>query len=92
VSAFAAEVAALEDASVDLLVVDFLEAPDADRVDAVRAGRSTGGYLLLDDSDRSAYAEAYELLGGWRERRFTGVKDEYHVACETTIFRRPREG
>ena len=25
-----------------------------------------GGYLLLDDSDRPAYAEAYELLADWR--------------------------
>ena len=47
-----------------------------------------GGFLLLDDSDRPGYAEAFELLDGWRERRFTGVKDEWPEACETTIFRR----
>jgi hypothetical protein len=50
-----------------------------------------GGYLLLDDSDRPGYAEAYELLEGWRERRFTGVKDEWPEACETAIFRRPAQ-
>jgi predicted O-methyltransferase YrrM len=92
VESFAAELERLEDASLDLLVVDFLEAPGAERVEAVRAGRSKvrpGGYLLLDDSDRPSYAEAYELLDGWRERRFTGVKDEWPAACETAVFRRP---
>lgn len=89
---FAAEVAALEDESFDLVVVDFLESPEADRVDLVRAGRAKvkqGSYLLLDDSDRPGYAEAYELLAGWRERRFVGVKDEWPEACETSIFRKP---
>ena len=47
-----------------------------------------GGYLLLDDSDRPGYAQAYGLLAGWRVRRFTGIKDEWPEACETTIFRR----
>ena len=50
-----------------------------------------GGYLLLDDSDRPGYREAYELLDGWRERRFIGVKDEWPEACETAIFRRRRK-
>jgi hypothetical protein len=49
-----------------------------------------GGLLLLDDSDRPGYAAAYELLAGWKERRFVGVKDEWPEACETTIFRRPK--
>ena len=56
-----------EDEAFDLVVVDFLESPEADRVDAVRVGRTKvrpGGYLLLDDSDRPAYAEAFELLDG----------------------------
>lgn len=94
VERFAPEVAALPDEGFDLIVVDFLESPWADRVEAVRAARSKlrpGGYLLLDDSDRSAYAEAFELLRGWRRRRFVGVKDGWPLVCETTIFRRPRE-
>jgi predicted O-methyltransferase YrrM len=95
VEGFAAAVAAVEDDSLDLLVVDFLEAPGAERADAVRAGRSKvrpGGYLLLDDSDRPSYARAYELLDGWRERRFVGVKDGWPTVCETAIFRRPAAG
>lgn len=89
---FAAEAASLPGESFDLVMVDFLESPQATRVEAVRSARSKvrpGGYLLLDDSDRPGYAEAYELLAGWRERRFTGVKDEYPFVCETAIFRRP---
>jgi hypothetical protein len=62
------------------------------RIDVLGSAREKvrpGGYLLLDDSDRPGYAEAYELLAGWRERRFTGVKDGWPEVCETTIFRRP---
>ena len=92
VERFADGIARLQDGSFDLVLVDFLESPQTDRVDAVHAARSKvrpGGYLLLDDSDRPGYAEAYELLGGWRERRFVGVKDDWPEVCETSIFRRP---
>jgi predicted O-methyltransferase YrrM len=90
---FPAQVAALADASFDLVVLDFLEAPEVTRIDALRPAREKvrpGGLLLLDDSDRPGYAEAYELLAGWRERRFAGIKDGWPEACETAIFRRPR--
>ena len=86
------EVAELPDASFDLVVVDFLEAPAVTRVDALKPAMKKvkpGGLVLLDDSDRPGYREAYELLAGWREHRFTGVKDEWPEACETAIFKRP---
>ena len=92
VAELASAVDSMPDETFDLVFVDFLEAAEADRIDAVRAARSKvrpGGLLVLDDSDRPGYAEAYELLEGWRERRFTGVKDEYPQVCETAIFRRP---
>ena len=92
VERFAAEVARLDDEGFDLVIVDFLESPAAERVEAVRFARpkvKPGGYLLLDDSDRPGYAGAYELLDGWRERRFVGVKDGWPEVCETAIFRRP---
>jgi hypothetical protein len=95
VERFTAELADVDDASLDLLVIDFLESPDADRVEAVRAGRSKvkpRGYLLLDDSDRPAYAAADQLLAGWRRRRFVGVKDGWPTVAETSIFRRPGKG
>ena len=85
-------VAGLPEKAFDLVVVDFLEAPEVTRVDALADAMKRvkpGGYLLLDDSDRPGYAGAYELLTGWGERRFTGVKDEWPEACETSIFTRP---
>jgi predicted O-methyltransferase YrrM len=89
---FPAEVAQLPDESFDLVVVDFLEAPAVTRIDALKPAMKkvrAGGYLVLDDSDRPGYADAFELLAGWRFRKFTGVKDEWPEACETGIFRRP---
>jgi predicted O-methyltransferase YrrM len=93
VAEFLPELGRLADESFDLVVVDFLESHDADRVEAVRRARAKvrpGGLLLLDDSDRPVYAEAYDLLPGWRERRFVGVKDGWPEVCETAIFRRPK--
>ena len=86
------EVAALDDERFNLVVVDFLESPEVSRIDALRPAQGKvrpGGHLLLDDSDRPGYAEAYELLSGWNERRFTGIKDGWPEACETSIFTRP---
>lgn len=93
VEAFRDAVAAFPEECFDLVVVDFLESPDAERPGLVKAARSKvriGGYMLLDDSDRPAYAPAYEHLTGWREHRFTGVKDGWPTVSETAIFRRPR--
>jgi predicted O-methyltransferase YrrM len=88
---FPGEVASLPNPSFDLVVVDFLEAPTVTRIDCLKPamkGVRPGGYLLLDDSDRPGYAEAFELLAGWRFQSFTGIKDEWPEACETGIFRR----
>jgi predicted O-methyltransferase YrrM len=86
-------VAALPDSSFDLVVVDFLEAPAMTRIDVINPAMKKvrpNGLLLLDDSDRPGYAEAFELLEDWRFRKFVGVKDEWSEACETGIFRRPK--
>ena len=87
-------VAELPDASFDLVVTDFLESPEITRIDVldpVMTKVKPRRYLLLDDSDRPGYAVAYELLAGWRERRFTGIKDGWPEVCETAIFRRPHK-
>jgi predicted O-methyltransferase YrrM len=92
VEGFAAEVEGLPDAAFDLVVVDFLEAPAVTRIDVLKPAMKKvkpGGLLLLDDSDRPGYSEAFELLSGWRFRRFVGVKDGWPEACETGLFRRP---
>jgi predicted O-methyltransferase YrrM len=88
----AERVGALPAASFDLVVVDFLEAPTVTRIDVLKPAMKKvrpGGLLLLDDSDRPGYAEAFELLSGWRFRKFVGVKDEWPETCETGIFTRP---
>ena len=93
VDGFAAEVEGLPDGSFDLVVMDFLEAPAVTRVDVLKPAISKvrpGGLLLLDDSDRPGYGEAFELLDGWPFRKFSGVKDGWPEACETGIFRRPK--
>jgi predicted O-methyltransferase YrrM len=90
---FSGSVAALPDDAFDLVVMDFLEAPTVTRVDVLKPAMKKvrpGGLLLLDDSDRPGYREAFELLKGWRFRKFVGVKDEWPEACETGIFRRPK--
>jgi SAM-dependent methyltransferase len=92
VEALPQTIAALPDSSFDLVVVDFLEAPEVTRIDALKPAMNKvrpGGLLLLDDSDRPGYAEAFERLADWRFRKFVGVKDEWPEACETGIFRRP---
>ena len=66
---FPSEIASLPDDAFDLVVVDFLEAPTVTRIDCLDPAMHKvrpGGYLLLDDSDRPGYAEAFELLAGWR--------------------------
>jgi predicted O-methyltransferase YrrM len=93
VEEFPTEVAKQPEESFVLVVVDFLEAPAVTRIDALKPAMKNvrpGGLLLLDDSDRPGYAEAFELLKDWPFRKFAGVKDEWPEACETGIFRRPR--
>ena len=93
VEKLAGEVDSLPNASFDLVLVDFLEAPTVTRIDVLKPAMKKvrpGGYLLLDDSDRPGYAEAFELLAGWGFRKFVGVKDGWPEACETGVFRRPQ--
>jgi methyltransferase family protein len=93
VEKFPAAVGRLPDRSFDLVVIDFLESPELTRVELTEPAMKKvrrGGLLLLDDSDRPGYADAYRTLAGWDERRFTGIKDGWPEVCETAIFRRPK--
>jgi predicted O-methyltransferase YrrM len=93
VEAFAGEIESLADRAFELVVMDFLESPDVTRIDVLKPAMKRvrpGGYLLLDDSDRPGYADAFDLLNGWRFRKFVGVKDGWPEVCETGIFRRPK--
>lgn len=93
VEEFAGEIDSLADRAFELVVMDFLESPDVTRIDVLKPAMKRvrpGGYLLLDDSDRPGYADAFDLLTGWRFRKFVGVKDGWPEVCETGIFRRPK--
>lgn len=73
----------------DTCVVDFTET-DCTRVDAVRwaAKMQSIRRIVLDDSDRPAYQEAFSDLRSWECHRFPGFRGHPFAASETTIFER----
>ncbi len=97
---FPREVSSLPDGGFDLVVVDFLEAPSLTRIDCIRPARSKvrpGGYLLLDDSDRPGYAEAFELLvdgasGSSAESRTSGRRPARQAYSAGRAIRTQIEG
>lgn len=95
VSGFADRIAALGDASLDLLVVDSNEDDGIDRRDLLRAGRDKvrlGGWVLFDDSDRPTYPGGPEtVIPDWHHERFVGLKPHPLTACETSLFQRPAQ-
>lgn len=89
-------IAALEDRSVDLFVVDVGNdaAPAQSRVTLVAQAAPKvrgGGYLVLDNSDRPAYGSVDGLLSGWTATRCTGLPIRPLTVTETTFYRRPLE-
>ena len=61
----AAEIEAMPDESFDLVVIDFLESPEADRVEAVRAARKAEREAKVAEAAaaaRAARASSAELL------------------------------
>ncbi|MCP8305455.1 MAG: methyltransferase domain containing protein [archaeon] len=49
----------------------------------------SGGYLMLDNSDREHYYQGKNLLRGWSIKRFYGVGPYETCSWETTIWRKP---
>jgi hypothetical protein len=49
-----------------------------------------GGYLLLDNSERSHYQEAKKLLSGWEKQVFYGAGPYNYYFWETSIWQRLR--
>ena len=86
---FPAEIAAYPEQSFDLVIVDC--AGEGLRLDCIEASVSkvkVGGYLLLDDSDRSKYRLVDSRLAGWEARRMVGWLPSYLHAAETSFYRR----
>ena len=77
--------------SLDLVIVDGSDR-EVSRVACVDAAMSqvrSGGYLLLDDSDRPQYAPVSDLLASWHVRRITAMKALPFKAVQSAIYRRP---
>jgi predicted O-methyltransferase YrrM len=91
---FPAQMEGFPASSFDVVVVDGwdMEEPRARRVPCVEAAAPKvrpGGYLVLDDSERPAYAIVAQLLDGWEASRFSGIRDPAYPSGETALFRRP---
>lgn len=75
------------DEGFDLVIVD-----GRARVECVRHAMpkvKPGGLLLLDDSDRTRYKTALELLATWERHLFTGLKPGADCPAQTSAWRRP---
>jgi hypothetical protein len=79
-----------------VLIVDHTDEPRFSRTDAIRfalidgtMSRSiTPRLIVLDDSDRTRYRPAIDILGRWSVSRFTGFRDKPLRLTETTVFTR----
>ena len=74
-----------------VLIVDHSDEPRFSRTDAIRFALSDGALprlIVLDDSDRTLYRPALDVLGGWSMSRFTGFLVKPLRLTETTVFTR----
>lgn len=79
-----------------VLIVDHTDEPRFSRTDAIRFALidgtvprlSTPRLIVLDDSDRTRYRPAIDILGRWSVSRFTGFRDKPLRLTETTVFTR----
>jgi hypothetical protein len=79
-----------------VLIVDHTDEPRFSRTDAIRFAVIDGTMprlitprlIVLDDSDRTRYRPAIDILGRWSVSRFTGFRDKPLRLTETTVFTR----
>jgi hypothetical protein len=79
-----------------VLIVDHTDEPRFSRTDAIRFALIDGTMqrlimprlIVLDDSDRTRYRPAIDILGRWSVNRFTGFRDKPLRLTETTVFTR----
>jgi hypothetical protein len=79
-----------------ILIVDHSDEPRFSRTDAIRFALIDGTMprlimprlIVLDDSDRTRYRPAIDILGRWSVSRFTGFRDKPLRLTETTVFTR----
>lgn len=83
--------AALRELRPTVLIVDHSDEPRFSRIDAIRLASFDGAtprLIVLDDSDRTLYRPANDILGSWSVSRFTGFRDKPLRLTETTVFTR----
>lgn len=74
--------------SFDLIVVDGRARNSC--LNLARDKVKPGGYLLLDNADRSFYQHAVSLVANWQKFEFTGPTPYSKVICTTAIWQKPR--
>lgn len=76
----------------DVVIVDGRERNEC--IGAALETVAVQGWVVLDDSERSAYAESKALLGGWRSVVKEGMKSGslpgQIVKTQTTFYQKPR--
>jgi hypothetical protein len=84
---YAAAISGEPDGSLDLVIVD-----GRARVECVRRAIPKvrpGGLLLIDDTERTRYQPAIDLLSEWERHVFTGLKPGHRAPAQTSVWRRP---
>jgi len=77
----------IEDNSLDLVLVD-----GRHRVECIRASIpkvKKNGYIILDDSDRPEYSEAFELLKEWESSVVSGYAYMSDFKTHPVVWKKP---
>jgi hypothetical protein len=77
------------DGTLDLVIVD-----GRARVECIRRALpkvKPGGLLLLDDTDRTRYQPAVEMLSDWERHVFVGLKAGERTPSQTSAWTRPSQ-
>lgn len=83
---------ALQRHCYQVVVIDHTDEPKMSRVDALNRVLSiadrTLKIVIMDDSDRNEYQDAFTILGGWRADSYVGFRHYPLRVSETTVFSR----
>lgn len=72
--------------------LDFIIVDGVNRIRCIELGMpllKSGGYLLLDNSDRWQYQQGIDMLDKWEQKEFYGNGPYNNYKWKTTIWRKP---
>lgn len=78
---------AVGDNSLDLVLVDGRHRVECIRASIAKVKKS--GYIILDDSDRPEYSEAFELLTEWESFVISGYAYMSDFKTHSTVWKKP---